>query len=75
MMTLSEIKAEVDRLATQIGALGYVLPTYGSSEDGARPRIEVNARSYHYVIVESGQELERLRQRTWTNSSSTSSRA
>ena len=59
MLTLSEIKAEVDRLAAQIDASEYVLPTYGRSEDGARPHIEVDARGYHYVIVERGQELER----------------
>jgi hypothetical protein len=60
MMTLSEIKAEVDRLAAQIDASGNVLPTYGHSEDGARPHIEVDARGYHYVVVERGQELKRL---------------
>ncbi len=59
-MTLSEIKAEVDRLAAHIGASGYVLPTYGRSEDGARPHIEVDSHDYHYVIVERGQELKRL---------------
>ena len=59
-MTLSEIKAEVDRLAAQIGASGYILPTYGSSDDGARPHIEVDSRGYHYVVVERGEELKRL---------------
>ncbi|HYY56938.1 MAG TPA: Imm63 family immunity protein [Pyrinomonadaceae bacterium] len=60
MMTLSEIRTEIDRLAARIDASGYVLPTYGRSEDGARPHIEVDARGYHYVVVERGQELERL---------------
>jgi hypothetical protein len=60
MMTLSEIKTEVERLAARIKASGYVLPTYGRSEDGARPHIEVDARGYHYVVVERGQELTRL---------------
>ncbi|HEX8144186.1 MAG TPA: Imm63 family immunity protein [Pyrinomonadaceae bacterium] len=60
MMTLSEIKIEIDRLAALIDASGYVLPTYGHSEDGARPHIEVDARGYHYVVVERGQELRRL---------------
>jgi hypothetical protein len=60
MATLSEIKTEIDRLAAQINASGNALPTYGHSEDGARPHIEVDARGYHYVIVERGQELERL---------------
>jgi len=60
MLTLPEIKAEVDRLAARIGASGYLLPTYGRSEDGARPHIEVDSRGYHYVVIERGQELERL---------------
>jgi len=60
MLTLSEIKEEVDRLAAQIGASGYVLPTYGHSDDGARPHIEADARGYHYVVVERGQELKRI---------------
>jgi len=60
MLTLSEIKTEVDRLAAQIGASGNILPTYGRSEDGARPHIEVDSRGYHYVVVERGQELARL---------------
>ncbi len=59
-MTLAEIKAKVDELAGKIGASGYVLPTYGYSEDGARPHIEVDAQGYHYVIVERGQELKRI---------------
>lgn len=59
MMTLSHIEAEVDRLAVKIGASGSVLPTYGRSEDGARPHIEVDSRDYHYVVMERGQELTR----------------
>ena len=60
MLTIAEIKIEVDRLAAKIGASGYYLPTYGRSEDGARPHIEVDARGYHYVVVERGQELKRI---------------
>jgi Immunity protein 63 len=60
MMQLPQIKAEVERLAAKIGATGYVLPTYGSSEDFARPHIEVDPRGYHYVVVEHGQELRRV---------------
>ena len=59
MKTLSEIEAEVNHLAAKIGATGYVLPTYGRTEDGARPHIESDARGYHYVVVERGQELRR----------------
>ena len=60
MLTLAEIKTEVDRLAGVIGAPASLLPTYGVSRDGAYPHIEVDARQYHYVIVERGQELERF---------------
>jgi len=60
MNTLVEIEAEVDRLAYKIGACGSVLPTYGYSEDLARPHIEVDSRGYHYVIIERGREEKRL---------------
>jgi hypothetical protein len=59
MEALTGIKNEVDRLAARIGATGSVLPTYGHTEDLARPHIEVDSRGYHYVVVERGQELER----------------
>ena len=59
MLTLAEIKTEVDRLAGVIGAPASLLPTYGVSRDGAYPHIEVDARQYHYVVVERGEELER----------------
>jgi hypothetical protein len=59
MKTLPEIEAEVERLAAKIGASGYILPTYGRTQDGARPHIESDARGYHYVVVERGQELRR----------------
>jgi hypothetical protein len=57
---LSELKAEVERLANKIGAPSNILPTYGRSEDGGRPHIEVDARGYHYVMVERGEEWTRL---------------
>ena len=58
MLTLSQIEAQVEQLATRVGASEYILPTYGRTEDGARPHIEVDSRGYHYVVVERGQELE-----------------
>ena len=58
--SLREIKMEVDRLAARVGAPADLLPTYGYSEDGARPHIEVDARGYHYVVVERGAELSRI---------------
>ena len=47
-------------MAALINASRNILPTYGHSDDGARPHIEVDARGYHYVVVERGQELKRL---------------
>jgi len=60
MLTLSEIKTEIDGLAAKVGVSGNCLPTYGHSEDWARPHIEVDSLGYHYVIVERGQELKRI---------------
>ena len=61
MKTLTEIKSEVDRKAALIGAAGHhSLPTYGHTEDGARPHIESDSRDYHFVVVERGQEQSRL---------------
>ena len=60
MLTIAEIKIEVDRLAAKIGASGFCLPTYGCSEDGARPHIEIDPRGYHCVVAERGQELKRI---------------
>lgn len=59
MLELTQIKSEVENLAAKIKASGSILPTYGRSEDFARPHIEVDARGYHFVVVERGQELER----------------
>jgi hypothetical protein len=61
MKPLAEIKIEVDDRATLIRAAGnHSLPTYGRTEDGARPHIEVDWRGYHFVVVERGQERERF---------------
>jgi len=61
MRSLSEIKTEVDRQAALIGAAEHrALPTYGHTQDGARPHIEVDSRGYHLVVVERGQEQERF---------------
>lgn len=58
--SLSEIEATVNELARRSDAPGNLLPTYGRTEDFARPHVEVDARGYHYVVVERGQELERV---------------
>ena len=61
MKSLAEIKSEADRRAALIGAAGHhALPTYGHTEDAARPHIEVDSRGYHFVVIERGQEQSRL---------------
>lgn len=60
MLSLPCVRAEVERIASKIGASGNILPTFGYSEDFARPHIEVDDRGYHYVIVERGEELRRV---------------
>src|SRR4051812_35633639 len=61
MKSLAQIKSEVDHRAALIGAAGnHALPTYGHTEDGARPHIEVDSRGYHFVVVERGQEQSRF---------------
>jgi len=57
---LSEIQGRVRNLAARIGAPPEILPTFGYSEDGARPHVEVGRDGLlHYVVVERGQELDR----------------
>lgn len=61
MKSLIEIQAEVDKRAALVGAVDHPsLPTYGQTEDFARPHIEVDSRGYHLVIVERGQEQSRF---------------
>lgn len=59
MLTLSEIEVKVHELAQKIGAPQNILPTYGYSEQTARPHVEVSPRAYFYVIAQSGQEVSR----------------
>jgi hypothetical protein len=60
MLTLAQIKTEVDRRAAIIGASGdSSLPTYGRTEDNGYPHIEVD-EFYHYVFVERGKENSRV---------------
>lgn len=56
---LDLIKREVDRLGELIGAPERSLPTYGRSEDMARPHIEVAGSRLSWVVVERGKEWER----------------
>jgi len=64
MKSLAEIEVEINCLASKLGAPRTILPTYGQSEDGARPHIETDSRGYHYVVVERGQELSRATTRS-----------
>ena len=58
-LSLEAVRDRIETLAGRIGAPAHLLPTYGVTADGARPHVEVDAR-YHLVVVERGQELERL---------------
>lgn len=60
MKSLPEIKKNVMQFASQIDAHHDLLPTYGSSEDFARPHIEIRNSRYHYIVEERGKEIENL---------------
>jgi hypothetical protein len=59
-LSLAELQALIEELGARIGAPTGDLPTFGRSEDGARPHIEADAAAYHWVVVERGGELDRL---------------
>jgi hypothetical protein len=59
MLTLSEVEVKVNELAQIIKAPQNILPTYGYSEQTARPHVEVSPRAYYYVVAQSGQEVSR----------------
>lgn len=59
-LSLAQVESRVNELARRIGAPGGLLPTFGRSDDSARPHVEVDARGNHVAIVERGQELERF---------------
>jgi hypothetical protein len=59
ILKLPEIKSKIDELAKIIDATQAILPTYGYSDQTARPHVEVDSTSYHFVIAEHGQEIER----------------
>jgi len=60
LLTLFEIKSEVEKLADKIGAAGLHLPSYGKQENDARPYVDVNSQGYHYIVMERGQEYEHI---------------
>src|SRR5258708_34276100 len=57
--SLAFVAREVDLLASQIGAPSSQLPTYGRSEDMARPHVEVAGPFLSWVVVERGNEIDR----------------
>ena len=59
MLKLFEIENKVNELAYKIGATQNILPTYGYSEQTARPHVEVSPQAYDYVVAQSGQEISR----------------
>jgi hypothetical protein len=59
MLTLSEIEVKVNELAQKVGAPQNILPTYGYSEQTARPHVEVSPQAYYYVVAQNGQEVSR----------------
>jgi hypothetical protein len=60
MKSLTDIQAEVARLAKIINALENDLPTFGYSEQSGRPHIEITDSNYYYVNCERGKEYKRI---------------
>ena len=56
-LTLDRIRMEVAKRAARIGAPSQLLPTYGFSDENARPHVEVSGATYHYVVSERGEML------------------
>lgn len=60
MRLLESIRHDVNELAAQIEAPDHLLPTYGQSEDFARPHIEVaDDGLMAWIVVERGEEHDR----------------
>jgi len=57
--SLATLQTWIEAIAEHIQAPTHLLPTYGRSEDFARPHLEVNAAGLHFVVVERGQEQMR----------------
>jgi len=59
VVPLNGVEALVRRRAAEIDAPTTALPTFGWTEDGARPHIEMARAGYAYVVVERGVEQSR----------------
>lgn len=57
---IGDFEQWVTELAKAIDAPAGLLPTYGRTEDFARPHIEKSKHGFAYVIVERGKELLRV---------------
>jgi hypothetical protein len=60
---LHEARSAVFDLAGVIAAPRRERPTFGTSEDLARPHVEERDRRFSLVVVERGEELERCQAR------------
>lgn len=61
MITLAQLKAEIDHRAVIIGAAGdSSLPHYGRPDGDGDPHLEVDEHAYHYVVEERGREVSRV---------------
>jgi hypothetical protein len=61
MLSLKEIKVEVERLAATINVQKpHFLPAYDAFGMDAQPYVEIDDRGYHLVVNERGIERERL---------------
>lgn len=56
---MNELKNTIESLAAKIDASPSILPSYGRTEDFAKPHIETHGNEYHWVVVERGKELKR----------------
>lgn len=61
MNYLDELENEVTKLAKDIEAPEYLIPTFTSSRQDGTPHIEVTGKEYHFVVCERGNEFSRQR--------------
>ncbi len=59
MIKLADIKNKVEKISKKIEVPEILIPTFGDTEDFARPHIEINEKGLHWVVVERGEEIER----------------
>ncbi len=57
-MTLAAVETIVKALSKQLDAPTHLLPSFGVNYDAAQPEVRVDAKGYHFVVVERGRELQ-----------------